>query len=409
MQKSYDIVIIGSGMVGASMAVAFRETDQRILVIDAGSYAADESLPETYDIRVSAITEASRRFLQSLGVWSELEAFRVAPYREMFVWDAGSDASVHFDVDQGTESELGYIIENRVIQHYLLKQIEQAENIDFMPGCRLDSIISNSDETVTVCLENGERFNCSCLVGADGGRSKVRELAGITTTGWQYDQSALVATIRTEQSLNATAWQCFHSEGPLAFLPLQDHLCSIVWSTTPERASLLKEMPKAEFEMQLAEAFEQRLGMVELESERGVFPLQLQHATQYVKPGIALIGDAAHSIHPLAGQGVNLGFLDAACLVDVLQDAQKAGKAIGSQPVLRRYERWRKGDNLAMMFMMDAFKRMFAIESGPLKQVRDSGMRITDAIKPLKHLIMQGASGMRGELPTRIKNSPPVF
>ena len=390
------------------MAAAFKASDFKILVVDAGSYSAD-FLPEDYDIRVSAITEASRRFLQSVGVWSDLEAYRVAPYHEMFVWDAGSDASVHFDASQGVEDELGYIVENRAIQYYLIKQIEQADNIDFVQNCRLESINSNSDETVTVCLEGGESIQCSCLVGADGSRSKVRELAGITTTGWQYDQSAVVATIRTEKSLNATAWQCFHPEGPLAFLPLQDHLCSIVWSITPERAAQLKELPEAEFEIQLAKAFEQRLGAVKLESERGVFPLQLQYASNYVKPGIALIGDAAHSIHPLAGQGVNLGFLDAASLVDVLQDAKKAGKNIGSQAVLRRYERWRKGDNLAMMFMMDVFKRMFAIESGPLKQVRDSGMRLTNTIKPLKNLIMQGASGMRGELPSRIKNPPPVF
>jgi len=408
MQKFYDIIVVGSGMVGASMAAAFKGSDQKVLVIDAGSYTS-ESLPESYDIRVSAITEASRRFLQSLGVWSELEAFRVAPYREMFVWDAGTDAAIHFDVNQSTRDELGYIVENRAIQHYLLKQIEQAGNIDFLPESQLESFSMNSDETVTVTLQNGTCFSCSVLVGADGGRSKVRELAGIDTSGWQYDQSAVVATIKTEKSLNATAWQCFHPQGPLAFLPLQEHLCSIVWSTTPAHAAELKALPKEEFEIQLADAFEQRLGAVELESERGVFPLQLQYASQYVKPGVALIGDAAHSIHPLAGQGVNLGFLDAACLVDVLQDAKKSGKAIGSMAVLRRYERWRKGDNLAMMYMMDAFKRMFAIETGPLKQVRNSGMRLTNAIQPLKDLILQGASGMRGELPSRVKNSPSIF
>jgi 2-octaprenylphenol hydroxylase len=214
-----------------------------------------------------------------------------------------------------------------------------------------------------------------------------------------------VATVRTEHSHQQTAWQCFLDNGPLAFLPLQDNTCSIVWSTLPEQADELMQLPQEQFEARLTEAFENRLGQVQLCSERGVFPLQLQYVDQYVKPGIALIGDAAHSIHPLAGQGVNLGLLDAACLADVVLDGIARHKVPGSYAQLRRYERWRKGDNLGMMFAMDVFKRLFTTRSLPLQFVRNSGLRITDAIDPLKAVIMQSAAGMRGELPSMIRDA----
>jgi len=403
MQEKYDIAIIGGGMVGASLAVALSRSSLNILLVDGQRFKHSPPVTD-YDIRVSAITRASKNFLKSLGVWQDIKDFRASPFREMHVWEGQQDSVIHFDGADIGEEELGYIIENRVIQYYLHDRIRKAENIDFVDRNSIASFESISDDEIQVNLSTGKQFNCQLLVGADGNRSTVRELAGIEAKGWQYDQSAVVATVKTSKSHENTAWQCFLVDGPLAFLPLDDNLSSIVWSTRPDRATELKSVPVDQFELQLEQAFEGRLGEVELIGERGVFPLQLKYAEHYVEKNVALIGDAAHSIHPLAGQGVNLGFLDAACLADVILDGVSRSKPLGSYALLRRYERWRKGDNLGMMFMMDAFKRIFAVESGPLKKLRGKGLQLTNAIEPLKKLIMQGAAGMRGELPSMIKN-----
>jgi len=389
-------------MVGASMALALADAPLNILLIDAQS--SQQALPsDEHDIRVSAITQASKRLFQSLGVWSAIEDFRATAFREMHVWESRQASAIHFDGAQIGEEELGYIIENRVIQYFLHERIRETDNIDFIDADSVASFQSTGDERLTVGLASGEQVVCALLIGADGNRSKVRELAGIETQGWLYDQSAVVATVETELTHANTAWQCFLKEGPLAFLPLDNHYSSIVWSTTPELADELRSVPVDEFETRLEQAFESRLGKVKLHGDRGVFPLQLKYARQYVTSNVVLIGDAAHSIHPLAGQGVNLGFLDAACLADVILEGIKEGKALGSYSMLRRYERWRKGDNLGMMFMMDAFKRVFAVDSGPVKLLRQSGMQLTNAVDPLKKLIMEGAAGMRGELPSMIR------
>jgi len=401
MQNNYDIVIVGGGMVGASLAVALSDSNLRILLLDL-SDLQQLQLPDEYDLRVSAITQASRQFFQALGIWEQLQNFRVAPFREMQVWEKTNGNAIHFDGAEIGAEVLGDIIENRAIQYYLLEKIKHSPQIDLVDQVKVKAISPVDDDCYIVELENGQSCQCNLLVGADGGRSAIRTMAGIETSGWAYDQSALVATVKTELSHAQTAWQCFLKDGPLAFLPLADPYCSIVWSTSPEHAQHLLDLDNDAFACELTDAFDSRLGKVELCSDRAVFPLQLQHATSYVKPGLALIGDAAHSIHPLAGQGVNLGFLDAASLVDIINDANSQGKPLGNLSSLRRYERWRKGDNLAMMFAMDAFKRVFGVEPGPVQILRDAGMKLTDSINPLKNMIMNGAAGMRGELPSMI-------
>ncbi len=402
MRDYYDIAIIGGGMVGASMAVALSDTSMRVLLLDS-SVCSPAPLPEDYDIRVSAISVASKYYFQSLGIWSGLQDFRVSPYQQMHIWEKQSGSAIHFDGAQIGEDVLGYIIENRAIQYYLLEKARRSGNIDFFDSLSIESCAVR-DDRVKLTLTDDSRITCGLLVGADGNRSKVRSLAGIDTKGWKYDQSALVATVGTELPHDDTAWQCFLPDGPLAFLPLADNMCSIVWSAKHHQAQELAGLPEDIFERQLAEAFDFRLGSIKLCSERGVFPLQLQYARQYVKPGVALIGDAAHSIHPLAGQGVNLGLLDSASLVDVILEGARQGKPIGSVALLRRYERWRKGDNLGVMFLMDVFKRMFTTELGPLKSARNAGIELVNSINPIKDMIMKGASGLRGELPTMIRD-----
>jgi 2-octaprenylphenol hydroxylase len=250
-----------------------------------------------------------------------------------------------------------------------------------------------------ITLDDGRELACALLVAADGRDSMVREFAGVNTLGWAYDQSALVANVAHQAPHQQTAWQRFLPSGPLAFLPLADGRSSIVWSTSPAAAKQLLALDEGVFCQALGEAFEQRLGAIETVGPRGVFPLRLQHAERYVLPRLALIGDAAHAIHPLAGQGVNLGFLDAAELAQVLVAARQRGRDIGALPVLRRYERARKGDNLAMLGAMDLFKRLFSNDSMPLRLLRNTGLGLADRIFPAKRSLLRRALGIGMDLP----------
>jgi 2-octaprenylphenol hydroxylase len=251
-----------------------------------------------------------------------------------------------------------------------------------------------------VWLNDGRRLDARLIVGADGRESRVRQLASIATQGWEYDQHALVATVWPEYHHQDTAWQHFMPTGPLAFLPINDGSCSIVWSTTPAQAEELQAMEAGPFLAALTKASEGVMGEITDTGPKGVFALRLGHAETYIREGLALVGDAAHAIHPLAGQGVNLGFLDAAALLDVLIQSKEAGRNIGAFSTLRRYERARKGANLAMLGAMDLFKRFFSNDLLPLKLARNLGLSLTDHAGPIKHLMIKRAMGLVGELPT---------
>jgi 2-octaprenylphenol hydroxylase len=348
---------------------------------------------------VSAISRASQRLFAAVGAWDGMTAWRVSPFRDMRVWDATGFGSIHFDSADIGEPLLGWIIENRVIQHALLERARQCPAVDLLCPTALETAQPLEAGGWRVGLKDGREFTTRLLVGADGAQSKVRQLAGIETGGWGYDQHAVVASVRTAQPHQETAWQRFLPSGPLAFLPLHDGRCSIVWSTTPERATGLLALNDEDFGAALAAAFEARLGAILEVGPRAAFPLRLQHAQAYVKPGVALIGDAAHVIHPLAGQGVNLGLLDAATLAEVLSDAMADDRDITSLKVLRRYERWRKGDNLLMLGIMDGFKRLFGTSLPPVRLLRNLGLNLTDAAGPLKNLIARRAMGLEGDLP----------
>lgn len=403
MAKQYDLVIVGGGMVGATVAAAIGHAGFRVALIEAGEIPKVNPQDE-YDVRVSAITTASRRIFSALGAWEGMEQLRVSPFRHMHVWDSRGSGEIHFDsADIGADS-LGYIVENRVIQCALWQKLEQMDTVDLVTDAHMQKFDITVDR-VQVYLDDESRLDAPLLVGADGGRSNVRQLAGIQTKGWAYDQHAVVATVKPEQDHQETAWQRFLANGPLAFLPLNDGLCSIVWSTRPEHASELVQMEEGEFRAQLAEALEYRLGEITACGPRASYPLRLQHAARYVKPRLALVGDAAHTIHPLAGQGVNLGLLDAAVLADVIQLGRQKKQDIGSYELLRKYERWRKGDNLGMMFAMDGFKRLFGNDWAPVRLLRNLGLKITDSLPPVKNRIIENAMGLRGELPSLARPS----
>ncbi len=394
----YDLVIAGGGMVGSTLACALRDADLKIALLESAPLERIRPGEET-DLRVSAINRASQRIFAAVGAWSDMTAWRVSPFRDMRVWDAGGFGQIHFDSATLGEPLLGWIIENRVIQYALLERVRQLPAVDLLCPAALETAWPEDAGGWRVRLIDGREFTTRLLVGADGAQSKVRELAEIDTRGWSYHQKALVANVRTAEPHQETAWQRFLPTGPLAFLPLHDGRCSIVWSTTPEQADQLLALDEYNFAQALTEAFERRLGEIVQVGPRGAFPLRLQHTRAYVKPGLALIGDAAHVVHPLAGQGVNLGLLDAATLAEVLLDGLAAGHEVGALRVLRRYERWRKSDNLPMLGIMDGFKRLFGNSLPPVRLLRNLGLNLTDAAGPLKNAMARRAMGLEGDLP----------
>ena len=394
----YDLVIAGGGMVGSTRACALSDADLKIALLESAPLEHIRPGAES-DLRVSAVNRASQRIFVAVGAWSGMTAWRVSPFRNMRVWDAGGFGQIHFDSATLGEPLLGWIIENRVIQYALLERVRQLPAVELLCPAALETAWPEDAGGWRVRLTDGREFTTRLLVGADGAQSKVRELAEIDTRGWSYHQKALVANVRAAEPHQETAWQRFLPTGPLAFLPLHDGRCSIVWSTTPEQADQLLALDEYNFAQALTEAFERRLGEIVQVGPRGAFPLRLQHARAYVKPGLALIGDAAHVVHPLAGQGVNLGLLDAATLAEVLLDGLAAGHEVGALRVLRRYERWRKSDNLPMLGIMDGFKRLFGNSLPPVRLLRNLGLNLTDAAGPLKNAMARRAMGLEGDLP----------
>jgi len=391
VSRDYDLIIVGGSMVGASLACALADSGLRIAVLDAKRFQSDWPA-DGFDLRVSAITRTSEAFLHQLNAWPADHDERVSPFREMHVWDATGDGVIHFDSAELGEATLGHIIENRVLIKCLHRQLAAAQNIDYLAPVT-PTAIAFDDKQVRLILEDGDPLTAKLLIGADGSNSWVRRQADISVRGWDYDQAALVTWVKTEQFHQETAWQRFLPDGPLAFLPLSEGYSSIVWSTSPQHAQQLQQMDEALFRQELAASFGYNLGEIEQSGQRAVFPLRFFETEHYIHPRLALVGDAAHTIHPLAGQGVNLGFADAQSLAQVIREAQQHDKDFGSQSVLRRYERWRRADNRAMLITMDGFKRLFGSQWGPLRWLRNSGLNLTNRLGPIKKIIMQQAMG----------------
>lgn len=393
----FDIIIIGGGMVGATLGCALGNTPFKVAVVEP--VVAPMSWPEDeYDIRVSAITRSTENVFRHIGAWQGMAARRVTPYQGMEVWDATGRGEIEFNAAELGEPNLGYIIENRVILAALLERMAQFPNVQLL--CPADATrLERRSDKATLTLANGRTLGARLLVGTDGARSWLRDQAGITTTGWSYEQTAVVATLKTALHHHGIAYQRFMPEGPLAFLPMPNGLSSIVWSTTPERARELVAMEENQFLEELQQAFGEKLGRMEWVGPRGGFPLILKHANRYSSDRIVLAGNAAHAIHPLAGQGLNLGVSDVAALTEVLLDAKREHRDIGDLAVLRKYERWRKADNLSVMAAMDGFKRLFSNDSKPLSLARNLGLTLANNSGPLKTMMVRRAMGIGGDLP----------
>jgi len=395
-----DVLVVGAGMVGGTLACALAEAGLSVAVVEASRPAPAAVTwggERPYELRVSALTRASEALLRRLGVWPGVVGRRAAPFREMVVWDAGSNGSIHFDSAEMAEPALGHIVENRVLVEALEERLGALPGVTWLRPERVLALEVGAASARLVL--SGRTVEAALVVGADGARSRLRELAGIAVHRSAYGHSALVATVRTDLPHRDTAWQRFLPTGPLAFLPLAEGHCSVVWSAPPEEVDRLLALPPEAFAQALEEAFEWRLGRVRWVGERAAYPLYRQHADQYVRPRVALVGDAAHTIHPLAGQGVNLGLLDAAALAEVATAARRRGTDVGALPTLRRYERWRRGHNLLVQGAMDGFRVLFGSDLAPLRLLRGAGLRMTDAATPLKGLIMRHAMGLAGDLP----------
>ena len=398
--SDFDIVIVGAGIAGLALAAALADAKLAICVLEAGAArgapANPGAGPGDFDARVSALTPRSLDFLERLGAWALIDARRHCRYRHMTVWDAEGTGRIEFDAAEVVASHLGSIVENREIVAALSACATRRPTVQVRYGRRLASLVREAAHSA-LTLDNGERLRCRLLVAADGARSATRARLGLRTREWDYGQRAIVTTAEFENGHQATAWQRFLPTGPLALLPLpsaRDRLCSIVWSIDEDRAEALLALDDEAFAKALGVASEHVLGRVLGCAERCALPLRQRHAPDYVVPGAALLGDAAHSIHPLAGQGINLGLADVDVLAEEVLRALERGLSPGRLEVLRRYQRRRKTDNLVMMAAMEGFKRLFEQDALPLRWLRNTGMRLLASVPPVKRRIVREAMGV---------------
>jgi len=397
MKEIFDVVVVGGGMVGAAVACGLGGSALKVAVIESSPpqpFAADQA----HDLRVSALSIASKNILETVGAWSGVVNRRYCPFRRMRVWE--NEGDTEFCSDDINYPELGYIVENRITQLALLDRLQDFANIELVCPATISNIRYCAGNLSELELGDGRILAAKVLVAADGGQSRVRQCVGLGVTSWDYEQHALVIYIETAYGQQDITWQRFVPSGPQAFLPLTGHYGSIVWYNSPDEVNRLKALPYDALKDELVAAFPDCLGQVNQVLGTASFPLRRQHAQHYVKPGVALVGDAAHTINPLAGQGVNIGLLDAAALAEVLLEATANGCLdIADLAVLKRYERMRRIENLKMMTVMDVFYQVFSNDILPVKLLRNLGLGLAERIWPAKNKVMRGAMGLEGHLP----------
>ena len=379
------VVVVGGGVVGLSAALAMHQRGYSVALLDAGSLQVDVS---TVSPRVYAINPASRRLFQQLGVWGGLDAARLSPYQHMHVWDAATHAHIDFDSRMIAASQLGTIIDEASLRHALLHAIAKTD-VAMFPESMVVSI-KESPEAIEVCTSQ-RSWTAALLMIADGASSSTRELLHVPITQWSYHQHALVATVQTQEPHQQTAYQVFNAEGTLAFLPLADpHQCSIVWSSRPRLTQHRLKLADEAFNQQLTSAFEHKLGQVTVISTRHSFPLQMRHVKQYAGSRWILMGDAAHTIHPLAGLGLNVGLADLTDWLALLSD-KKHG--LCAKKTLGAYQRQRKFAVWQAIALMEGLKTLFLSPLTPIATLRGLGLNLCNRLTPLKRLFIEHAAG----------------
>ena len=385
-----DVVIVGGGMVGGALALGLAQRGFTVTVIE-------KNAPPTFDatsvpdVRISAISASSVGLLKSLGVWDSVRAMRAHAYRQLETWEWES-AHVAFNAAELELPELGYMVENNVLQLALWQALEAHAQVSLHVGASLKEM-RHEETHASLTLTDDNQYDARLVIGADGANSQVRQLAGIGVQAWQYQQSCMLISVQCVDDPGDSTWQQFTPTGPRAFLPLFDHWASLVWYDTPARIRQLQGMNMVQLQQEIARHFPSRLGEVTPLSA-GAFPLTRRHALQYVKPGLALVGDAAHTIHPLAGQGVNLGYRDVDALLDILSRAREHGEEWASLPVLKRYQARRRADNLIMQTGMDLFYAGFSNDLAPIRMLRNIGLMAAGRAGVLKRQALKYALGL---------------
>ncbi|MDG3087422.1 2-octaprenyl-3-methyl-6-methoxy-1,4-benzoquinol hydroxylase [Vibrio hannami] len=383
--RKFDIAVIGGGMVGAAIALGAAKSGKSVALVEGKApeaYRPDQPM----DIRVSAISHKSVELLEQLGVWNDVLEMRVCPYRRLETWEH-QECRVRFDADSLSLNQLGYIVENRLIQLGLWNQFSQYPNLSLFCPDSLERIEFSTGSN-TVVLRSGEELEAMMVVGADGANSKVRNLANIGVTAWDYRQHCMLINVETEKPQQDITWQWFTPSGPRSFLPLKGNQGSLVWYDSPKRIRQLQAMSSEALREEVIAHFPGELGDIKV-LQSGYFPLTRRHAQKYSERRCVLAGDSAHTINPLAGQGVNIGFKDVQVLLDIL-----GNEHWDSEASLAEYERRRRPDNLLMQSGMDFFYKSFSNELGPLKLLRNIGFKMAENSGPIKTQVLKYALGI---------------
>ncbi|MBF6058283.1 UbiH/UbiF/VisC/COQ6 family ubiquinone biosynthesis hydroxylase [Thiomicrorhabdus heinhorstiae] len=402
VREYFDLIVVGGGMVGAAMALGAAQADFKVLLVERRRPKIEWDPRQAFDVRVSALTRASENILKNLGAWSGIQRRRYHPFVAMRVWDESAPGEVVFSAAEMHEDNLGYTVENSIIQAALWERIEQNEHVELCIG---DSILALHEniQCAELLLEQRGKVRADLLVAADGAFSQIRDMAFIGLDTHDYEQCAIVGCVKTELSHQDTCWQRYRKDGPFAYLAMTDNVSSIAWYLPNAKKEWALSLNDADFAMEIEKASAGRLGKVIQVADRQAFPLIRRHAEHYVKAHLALIGDAAHTIHPQAGQGVNLGFLDMAALLDVIIEAKLQQKPIGKKSVLRRYERWRRGDNALVQRSMEGFDWMFKQDMELKTALRRGLLPLANKVGFMKNWLMGQALNGRDALPTLAK------
>jgi 3-demethoxyubiquinol 3-hydroxylase len=392
-RRGIDAIVVGAGVVGSAIALGLARSGFRVALVEARA-ARPWHAEDARDLRVFAIAPASSRLLQRLGVWEGLRAARAHPYREMRIWDAGAEGELRFRATDAGADALGHIVEQGAIQHALWTALQRESHVELHCPASLGTL-SQDAGGVALELDDGTRLAARLAIAADGADSALRVQAGLEVDGESYGQRGLVAYVTTEEPHADTAWQRFLPGGPLALLPCSDGLGSIVWTLPDAEATRLLSIDERVFEEELARAFGGRFGRIAMRSDRAAFPLRMQLAQRYVAGRVVLAGDAAHVVHPLAGQGVNLGLQDAIVLTEALAAARDAGRDFAAASTLRRYERARRSDNALAARAFDGLNRLFSNDALLPTLLRGPALGLVDRLGPIKRLLAAHAAGIR--------------
>jgi len=400
--QNWDVIVVGGGMVGAALALGLGQQNFKVLLLERQQPDLSWQEGAHYQTRVSALTRASEKIIKNLGAWQGIERRRYHPFTAMHVWDEITPAEVHFSAADMGEANLGYTVENNIIQASLWEQLAELDSVHVLLDVKLQKLDLQTDQACLVLEEFGE-LNADLVVAADGAMSQVRQLANIGLETHDYEQCAVVGCVKTELPHQDTCWQRYRKDGPFAYLAMGDNVSSIAWYLPTDKMQWALSLSDQDFAEAIAEASDWKLGSVTEVAERTAFPLTRRHAEHYVKPNLALVGDAAHTIHPQAGQGVNLGLLDAAALIDTLVEARQKNKPIGQFSVLRKYERWRRGDNAIVQRSMEGFDWLFKQDASLKATVRKGLLPTANRLTPVKNWLMSQALNGREALPNLAK------